>query len=435
MAYPDTYTERRQSVTSEVYYNKKYKGKADDNYSSYAGRIFVDSRTGEENSRWKWQVANGLNATTPLEGWKFSLKSRDYRHKLVYPLKSSAPYYAPLNATSYGSYENILNEAGLKAYVAALSESSANSKALSALVESTRDKRAQLKGGAMAGELTETLRLLRNPAKELFGELYSYAAIIYKNRKRLRKLKQKKHLDKALSGLWLAWSFGVTPLLSDIEDILGYIDTRYRAHNTDNDWSFGFGDSETLVSKTSMSQGYSMPHDYVRRRIRGYVSVKYTSKLELETNSVGYAGKTGILDTIDRWGFGPREWFPTLWELTPLSFVFDYFTNIQEIITALSYLNDGILFTNKTVKKTIIEDYPLRYVAGPGIKYSYMSAPSYLEQTLPGSYVMTADYVKRSKFTGLLIPSLDFTIPGLGLKWLNLAALGSTFRKISKDIR
>lgn len=425
MAQPTTILTSDQAVISLTDYWKTRKAMSTQTYTSRAVRVFENRRDGEKNNLWRFQVRNNQNATTPLTGWKFELVSRDFDHLLTYPLKPSAPSHAPVQESHTGQYENILDMAGLKTYVNGLSEVSADSRALGDLAEDTRDKHAQLKGGAMLGELTETLRLLRNPASALFGSLWTYGRALRAN-KSLRRL-PKKHLDKALAESWLVYSFGVKPIISDLDDIMQYVDERYRVFNSENGWASGRGMADSLVLKTRMTQGYSQPADNVTRRLRGYVEVRYTSKLTINANSVS--------TPLTRWGFGPREWLPTLWELIPFSFVVDYFTNIQEIITSLSYINAGVYFTNKTVKKTIVEDYQLRFVSGQGIQYSYMSAPSYLTRTQPGSYSMTATKISRSKYSGSFIPRPDFTIPGMGLKWLNLAALGSMFRNVSRAIK
>jgi hypothetical protein len=63
--------------------------------------------------------------------------------------------------------------------------------------------------------------------------------------------------------------------------------------------------------------------------------------------------------------------------------------------------------------------------------YSYVD----VIQNLPGgSNGYEIIRFSRNKYEQSIIPSLEFSIPGLGLKWLNLTALASTHRQAIRSV-
>jgi hypothetical protein len=124
-------------------------------------------------------------------------------------------------------------------------------------------------------------------------------------------------------------------------------------------------------------------------------------------------------------GFDLASWAPTAWELIPYSFLIDYFSNIGDIILGWSSLGTKFSWVNKTTvryyeKISMTQPHPQWQKAGTDWDSGAIEILSYA----PAKVVIQKRSVSRNKYEGLLIPDLDFEIPGLGsLKWLNIAAL------------
>jgi hypothetical protein len=126
-------------------------------------------------------------------------------------------------------------------------------------------------------------------------------------------------------------------------------------------------------------------------------------------------------------GFSPREFVPTLWELIPYSFLVDYFTNVGDIIAAWSYRTLDMRWVTRTERTSVISSNV------GGTPYMDQST-SYADQGLyrnelisgsPGASVTRYTTVTRVPNVGFPAPRLELTVPGLGLKWVNIVALSN----------
>jgi hypothetical protein len=135
-------------------------------------------------------------------------------------------------------------------------------------------------------------------------------------------------------------------------------------------------------------------------------------------------------------GFTPSDILPAAWELIPYSFLVDYFTNIGNVIQAYTLDTSGVRWLEKGTRTS-----SYNYVAEVNMVLSALPFPrelySYVDviQNLPGgSNGYEIIRFSRNKYEQSIIPSLEFSIPGLGLKWLNLTALASTHRQAIRSV-
>jgi hypothetical protein len=313
---------------------------------------------------------------------------------------------------------------------------STDNRALTKFVKQAVAAQRSLQGMVCLGELGGTLRQIVHPAKALRESVSRYFS---KAEKFARKVKKKRYLTvvgqsydarrrrdmvKAITGCYLEAQFGWKPLISDIDSaakaaarIITYRPPFQFVHGharTDglgtpeiNQMAYG-----ALSIKTVLQSGYNY-----ESKLYGTVSLNN-----------GWDGHFRDL------GFTPADWLPTIWELIPYSFVVDYFTNIGDILEAVSLCGATFGWVNKG---TLLNRFRNAISCEPVTPLTF-SNPLFHRQvssfTHGKLFSITRRDVNRSPYTGSLIPALEFTIPGLGTQWVNMGALVAQGRATSRRI-
>lgn len=272
----------------------------------------------------------------------------------------------------------------------------------------------QVAGGVVLGELRETLSMIRNPAKALRRRVSDWQTSAKKLRSRSARRnrgpvdRRTRAVNKDLAESWLEHSFGWTPLLSDIDDAS-------RALNRRNEYVgepkpiFGEGGRETALEDSVSyltGNGCRIYYNFSRKRV---THVEYFGKTRAYVmNPLKFNARL--------WGFDPRDFVPTIWELIPYSFLIDYFTNIGDVLEAWSWGRADLAWAEQRV---------LRQYSNTRTYWSVPSASNYYDSgSSSGGLTTNTSYKTRSPYVGGFIPSFHWRLPGFSsLKWLNIAAL------------
>lgn len=381
---------------------------------------------------WRQRCAKGLQATTTYIGWE---KSIDY-----------IPGWIDLdrwcNAASgwaTWSMEGDLFQGHSAPWTEPTTPSTvmnplASDIALSRAVADARSKQNHFRGGNFLAELADTIRGLRNPVKGFRGLLDTY----HRNARRrvksavgrrpipvsqsdFRRLEKDKPdvaraAQRALSDSWLEANFGWSPLLSDAVDAyhaLRRLSARvplerfYGAHKE--------ATNPTYDSGTRALDGYTLRFTV---RIESESFVKYYGAVRLQTGT-----PTG--SALEEFGVKARDFLPAVWEAIPYSFLIDYFSNVGDIIEAVSFPQSNMAWMARTFRNhssrstervAVTDDSPALPIA----------RHNELKGWKPPRVKRTFTYHNRNGYSGSLIPSLRFEIPGSKnwRKWCNIAALG-----------
>jgi len=199
------------------------------------------------------------------------------------------------------------------------------------------------------GEFRETMRYLKNPFKQgskLADKLNKRVGIIRtKNPDIVKQIRSQQNSAavRELESLYLEFRYGVRPLMSDVTNFLEALRSKketpervtYRA-SSENLWTDEWVD-------TSVTLGGSPLISYDRR-------VRYTRRALVRCGLLYQVFDK--LDFSDKWGLGIDQIPSAVWELIPLSFVADWFTNVGDFIGAITPVSGQNRLAEWTVVRT-----------------------------------------------------------------------------------
>jgi len=228
---------------------------------------------------------------------------------------------------------------------------------------------------------------------------------------------------KFAADTWLEYAFGWAPLLNDLDEARKYLAKRRLQLDME------FVSFKAVASKANDnghaydqylggSAGLSVPIRWYRHNRRECIVV-YRGAVSSKTIGTPLINASSM-------GLSARSFAPTLWELLPWSFLIDYFTNIGDVITSWSNLTTALAWGCRTEIKR--SETKAATFGQPNGKALWQLV--YEEQFVPGKYKSELKLVNRQSISSIGPPSIQFELPGFGLKWLNLAALVASGKRL-----
>lgn len=365
---------------------------------------------GEKIAGYKQRIAQGLSATTSLDGeltrvinpgWFTS----EWRANQVGVPVQKQYVYGYLPATLPGTIPDTTS-----LFVAA------DNAAKIAVARQIKKTYRAFQGGTFLGELGEAVRMVKSPARSLRGGVGDYLTALKKRQRRLpvNPTHRRETAKKVLADTWLEYSFGWTPLLRDIEDGVKAIS---RASPRPEQPKL----KRVYAEESSSSTSSSTVGAYQNR-----LHIVNCNMVETVTASVKYYGAVRVENPSSvpfrYWGVSLDDFAPTAWNLLPWSFFADYFANIGDIIECATLLRSMVSWCNKGTLKTV------RYKAFP-----YMHFDSQLRTgwVVGGNAEFERREVSRTQHVSGFVPTLQFRLPGTGRKIANIAALLPQLRNLT----
>lgn len=400
-------------------YNQEYKRY----YKEYA-EIF----TGENWEDWRGRIDRVEDATTTLEA-----------------VKTAPGEYVPCELTLDHNCQNpwlldyaygtacALPEPATPVY-GTDAERDANNAASVAFLRDLIEIQQAFSGGLFLGELRETIRMIKSPAKALRKGIDDYLSAAKKLQKKARVPKTaanmrsvstnsnsqiargtKKRIDsanEAIHGTLLEYNFGWQPFINDLNDIALALADNLPRYEVKYVRARGTNITRERQPWNHYASIIGLKGEY---EVAQQTSVVYRGAVKCE--------RMTLADDMAYFGFNIEDFIPTLWELLPYSFLIDYFTNIGDFLTALSWQRAGLAWSNKTVR-ILHRNKVLSCVVDQDHLDSWSTYQPSVTKFVPQKMTLSSKVVNRASYTGDFIPEIVFQIPGVGdNKWINIRSL------------
>lgn len=277
---------------------------------------------------------------------------------------------------------------------------------------------ASFKGMVFTGELRESLRMIKSPARSLRRGIGDYLDSL---KKRIPRRAPRRRKREILADTWLEYAYGWSPLVNDIDSAIAAF---YRSQWVRPVFEMVRGLGYETRTSAGADNVSGLGVQFVQKTTRSEI-------LSVKSYGMYHSQGRGASNSHHS-GWTPSEFIPTLWELIPYSFLVDYFTNIGDIISSWSYRWIGLAWAAQTTHHQILVEpagnvilTPLQPVLNYSIRYRNSIVP----------WRATKTQFNRVASIPLTIPTLEFEVPGArSLKWLNLLALGTALTSARSHI-
>jgi hypothetical protein len=258
---------------------------------------------------------------------------------------------------------------------------------------------ADLALGETIGEYRETIKMLRNPLKELRTFLVSdrmrnwrlLKALASKDKRQVHRLLGRTGLAsaKTMTNTWLELRYGFRPLVGLVQDVIEKVnDVRRGVYDPDKIRS---SKSSYLFTEThKVDKGYPLGSIYIRGPVTVEDKIKVNASIQYRQDR--------DQSFLDQLGLTPRFLPEVAWELTRLSFVVDWLFDIGAWLGSLR-CSPGVEILGNTVGVLINRTVTAEGFAG---RYNYYKVPW---KPVGGSMKLeTFQYIRRCHVDMELLP-------------------------------
>lgn len=400
VSYPNTVVNRKvRTFTASGYFTNVAGGGHIPHPPFNSTLVLNDSVShGASIPNWKHLIATHQNATTTLTGTVTKVKPREGSSLWSYP-DGTVDYisgHVDQSCLSVNMPTTAINPG-------------ANNRAVSKLLASYIKRKNTWRGGNFIAELRETINMIKHPVKSFYNHTWDFAGKL----KKLGKIYAKRPDDyvKKLADAWLAYKFGVLPLIDDANDACRALyNMRYSQWDTTDISGHGhnsFSTSSTI--STSWTVAGHPNNNAITQVVMDKLDydVFYKGDIAVEVH--------GDRFLLEQFGVSSLDIVPAAWEAIPWSFLIDYFANVGEMLDSMKlwYANVAWLKLGYRNSRTT-NTSPFVGPAVFGTIRWYGSGG--------GGYTL-GSFVSRGPTT---VPTLkwELRIPGVSSqKWLNIAAL------------
>lgn len=310
----------------------------EDSVPYYNAVILSTARHGWKNRDYKSVIAKGENAYSP---YTFSTRKASAEHCDVKYMRFGRPWV--LRGNYYVDLRGYL-DLGHDPFLA---RARANSRMIKSWYAA---KRGQHSIGVFLGEMRDTVRLIKSPIKAIAKGLYQWNTDTVSLRVAVRRLRRKARrygytsdgyrveamygsegLIRALTDAYLSFRYGVDPLVRDLGDAMSEFKSSFEEKYPSLERWSGVHTSGYAGEGISNRSGYSYRF---HRNARSKAVHVITGKVLITPHR-----SHGVRDAVEKltgirstWEDVKREFVPTIWQLLPLSFLVDTFTNISEVL-------------------------------------------------------------------------------------------------------
>lgn len=378
---------------------------------------------GDNIPGWKDRIADGRNVTTTMVGGRGLVRDRSDGYWTQTTSSGDANYRTSGSGKLLNRY--LVSPASLAGPPASLIEQ-ASSLAEIDFAKKFSSGTSQFQTGVFAGELLQTARMLASPAKHLRGSidtLYTDLKRIVRSNSARGGAASARALKDAIAGTYLEWKFGVTPLISDVDDAARAFRALASGRTFDTVRFTGRGEADSSTETSDIftpgTPGF-LAHTNWRVEKILYHHVDCTLRGAWKCDR-----PDGQMPVPMIFSLGLKDIIPTAWELVPWSFFVDYFTNIGDVLGAWSMRFVDFAWLNMTTR-TLTR---LKVLPPPGY-FRVEAFPGFPRTSIlncPGELRIDWRTINRSSYVNRWSPTPLVKIPGMSgrgaTQWLNTAAL------------
>lgn len=293
-----------------------------------------------------------------------------------------------------------------------------------------------LQGLVTIGEISETVRLILRPGRAIVRyterlkrdneRLRRRASSGARRRRSITNTELDEEYDSArksnfgtpstFADLWLAYSFGVRPLLGEIDDAMKALARILHPEGVPQFYKIK-ANSEASYPTISKYQVEYWPFKWdLEQTVRTDLGVRYYGEVDLKFMDIDNASTQLGMDFLSI--------VPAAWELVPWSFLVDYFSNIGEVLESLSVPQSAVRWNAKgyiLTRDVTVKQSNLR-LSGQMAQEGWQLHGSLLSEVRTRGRIL-----KRVPNPGYVLPTFEFpSITDFARKWrqqVNVLAL------------
>lgn len=346
-----------------------------------------NTRSDAVNPHWRSQVVNKREAGTS--------------HTCTFQEHTVNPYggsYVAKGSGKTGIFRYAPPTQGLHAPIAQALRDRTDAECIGRFRSKVQSAVLELSGPTFLGELRSTVRMIRSPASTLYRSFSRYVRAGNRLRRRaVAKPGSRAKYERQLNRLYLSYTYGWAPLMSDVE---GAVKALSDFHRLKSDFITASKTSESPVLTTRTSSPLDQHLVTTTATFKAIYSVQCYGKIRAEL-----IGSPGSYERMkNTLGFSMREFIPTLWNLLPFSFVVDYFTNVNELLLS-DYSTSATLVYSGMTRLNYSETTTDVAISRAG------SAATTAWTGYPGSRFEKAGDFSRSIGIGALTPTVSLPSP------------------------
>lgn len=376
---------------------------------------FVETRTKRSRPGWAVAIANGRNATNEYSRSGYDLKVMTGAYTITITKQCSTQ-----DKTLTQQWRGVHSAGTIPTSLTLPSISyGATQLCRSRFLASIKRAQTHISGPTFIGELRESIAMIRKPAKFLARNIDEYLAACAAIRRLNRRLITRDILNKDLHSLWLEYSLGWAPLISETKK---GAEALSRLINGDRKTFQVSGSATDKTKQTTITKSaISTLADIIEVR-------SFTTEAGMVLRGAVRPKASGpVWRAMDLFGFNASEFVPTIWELLPMSFVVDYFVNVGDILSATYTDTTGLYWSSESRRmKAISSVLGNQIVIRPNLPYANVTGDA-------GGWNLERYKFSRSLPTSLM-PTLACSLPGTATQLLNLAGLAANVKQVSTSL-